>query len=123
MPLILVIDDQDYVRDVVRSLLESGGHRVVTAVGGEEGLRAFRQEPADLVLCALFMPNMDGLETVRQLRREFPAAKVVVMTGGSLRGDVGTRAAAEALGAGVVRKPFTLPELREAVEEALRGGG
>jgi CheY-like chemotaxis protein len=75
MARILVIDDQDSVREVLHLLLEAVGHQVLLAGGGEEVLRTFRREQADLVLCDVFMPGQDGLDVFRELRREFPRAK------------------------------------------------
>ncbi len=61
MARVLVIDDQPFVRDVLRKMLESAGHQVVEAADGVEGVGLFRQRPCDLVLCDLFMPRENGL--------------------------------------------------------------
>jgi len=61
MARVLVIDDQPFVRDVLRKVLESAGHQVVEAVDGVEGAGLFRQRPYDLVLCDIFMPRENGL--------------------------------------------------------------
>jgi CheY-like chemotaxis protein len=106
MALVLVIDDTPQVRRLLRLTLEVAGHRVREAAGGKEALRLFGREPADLVFCDLFMPEMDGLETMRELRRLNPAVPVVALSGGS---DIAFDAppVAVALGAAVVlRKPF-----------------
>lgn len=120
--LILVIDDEDHVGDVLRCLLEAAGHRVQLARDGDEGLALFRRQPADLVLCDVYMPGRGGLETIRMLRRDFPAARVVAMTGGSFDPDFDALAAARDLGVhGALEKPFSLPALLETVEATLRG--
>ncbi len=61
MARILVIDDQSFVRDVLRKLLETAGHEVLEAVDGVEGASLFRRQPCDLVLCDLYMPLESGL--------------------------------------------------------------
>lgn len=70
MARILVIDDDDLVRGTVEAMLEAGGHEATLAVDGEDGLRQFQRQPFDLVLCDVFMPQKEGLETVRELLRD-----------------------------------------------------
>jgi CheY-like chemotaxis protein len=130
MARILVIDDQASVLDVLRKVLEAAGHRVGTARSGEEGLRLFREQPADLVLCDLFLPGVDGLEVIQELKGGWPHVPVVAISGGSCDGEWDVLPAAEALGAdAALRKPFTVGALLGAVgallgavEGALRGG-
>jgi DNA-binding NtrC family response regulator len=120
MARILVIDDSTHVRVLLRTALQLAGHQVIEASNGEEGLRAFRQQPADLVLCDLFMPVRDGLETIRDLHNDFPGVKVVAMSGGAFQGRVNMLPAAGHLGAiAVLDKPFRLDALRAVVEQAL----
>ena len=80
---ILVIDDTPGVRLVLRDFLERAGHAVREAEDGARGLRLYRDRPADLVVCDLYMPGKKGLETIRELRHLDPAAKVIAMSGGS----------------------------------------
>jgi CheY-like chemotaxis protein len=120
MAHILVVDDQGYVRDVLRRLLESAGHDVTVARDGVEGLEAFRDRPADLVLCDLFMPNKDGLQTIEELRRGWPGVPVVAVSGGSADGEWDALPAAEALGAATLEKPFTAEALLALLERLLR---
>ncbi len=124
MARILVIDDQPLIREVLRRVLESAGHGVKEAGDGEEGLRAYHEHPADLVLCDIFMPTKGGLETIRVLRQDFPAVKVVAMSGGGFDGRYESLATAEGLGAvASFEKPFTVGELLTVVEEVLRPSG
>jgi CheY-like chemotaxis protein len=116
---ILIIDDQDHVRRLILDLLPQH-HRVLEAKNGVEGLRVYRQQPVDLVLCDLFMPDKDGIETIRELRRHNPAVKIVAMSGGSFDGRMNLLGVARALGAdGVLGKPFDHETLCAMVEDVL----
>src|SRR4051812_16983873 len=106
MAHVLVIDDEAAIRSFVRLALEKAGHRVSEAADGDEGLRAFRADPADLVLCDIFMPEKDGLETIQILRRASPGVPVVAIGGGNYRGT-DFLAVARKLGAtAALYKPF-----------------
>jgi CheY-like chemotaxis protein len=118
MARVLVIDDSDSARALLPALLRAAGHEARVAAGGAEGLAAFCAGGADLVLCDLYMPDMDGLEVLSALRGEAPAVPVVLVTGGA-RGGLGVARAAGLLGAGLLRKPFSRDELAEAVRSAL----
>ena len=119
---IIVIDDQDFVRGAVRRALEPQGHDVLEASDGEVGLQLLADHGADLVITDIFMPGQDGIVTVRRIRREFPAVKVIVMSGGDATGRMDLREDAVLLGAAKsLAKPFELGELRAAVRDVLEG--
>jgi CheY-like chemotaxis protein len=123
VPSVLLIDGDDQFRPSGRLALERRGHRVREAGDGAEGLRAYREAGADVVPLDVFMPGQDGLETLRQLRRLDPAARVVVMSAGGPGPSGDFAPAALALGAAAaLRKPFGMPELLAAVAQALAGG-
>ena len=109
------------VRTLARRVLEHGGHEVVEAGDGREALAAYRGRPADLVLCDMWMPGMDGLELLRALRREFPGVRFVAMSGGGIGGHDALPTALELGAAEVLSKPFASAELRAVVERALAG--
>jgi CheY-like chemotaxis protein len=118
---ILVVDDDADVRAAVRAILEDAGHEVVEAVDGAAGLRAYRDARFELVLCDLFMPDVDGIELIRTLRRGSPNSKVIAMSGGSFDGTLDLLDLAPYLGAvEVLPKPFSLDELVRAIERGLR---
>ena len=94
MARILVVDDLDYIRALARRTLELAGHEVAEAVDGGEALALYRRRPADVVVCDLVMPVLDGLETLRALRREFPDVAFVAMSGAGSRAKVRTRVSA-----------------------------
>jgi len=83
MPSILVVDDEDQVRQLIRQSLEQSGYHVTEARHGKEALQQYRLAPADLVIMDILMPDQDGLETTATLLREFPNVKVIAITGGS----------------------------------------
>jgi DNA-binding response OmpR family regulator len=117
---VLVIDDDPALRDVIRRALERDGHRVITAHEGEEGLRAYRSEPCDIVVTDLFMPGKDGIETIQELRLEFPEARIIAMSGGASTRDMGPLMDARLLGADVAMpKPFPMASLSRAVKTLL----
>ena len=118
---ILVADDEPAVVGAVRPVLEAAGFEVSEAADGLAVLRACRTESVDLVLCDVFMPNQDGLETIAQLRSQNPAVKIVAMSGGGSAWTSGLLATATQLGASaVLHKPFTRKQLLEVVRQVLK---
>ncbi|TNC23808.1 response regulator transcription factor [Amycolatopsis alkalitolerans] len=114
---ILVVDDDETVRDVVRRYLEAGGFTVDVAGDGAAGLRSFAQRPADLVVLDVMMPGMSGLEVCRRLR-ETSQVPVVMLTA---LGEEENRIAGLQLGADdYVTKPFSPRELALRVGSVLR---
>lgn len=86
MPSILVIDDEEAVRQLLRLRLEAEGDSVDVARNGAEGIRRYRESRWDFVVCDLFMPEKEGLETIRELRRESRPSPIVAIRGGGFRG-------------------------------------
>ena len=117
MAQILVIDDDVMLQRVLKEILHFLGHEVRQAFDGKEGVRLFRESPPDLVLTDILMPEQDGLQTIRELRRECPEVKIIAMSGGSLFWpEMDSLSCAARFGARhVLRKPFAPDELREAL--------
>ena len=82
MPRILVIDDDEQIRSLLRAILEREGYEVETAADGVQGLKLFRKDSADLVITDILMPEKEGLETIRELCDEFPDVKIIAISGG-----------------------------------------
>ena len=119
MSTILVIDDEQQVRSLLRQALTGAGYDVVEAKNGREGLDQYRTQPTDLVITDILMPDEDGLEATLELTREYPNVKVIAMTGGS--GDHNFLDVAKLFGARrTLTKPFELDHLLEAVREELK---
>ena len=120
MARILVIDDQESIRRVVRRALEQDGHQVMDASDGEMGMQVLARHGADVVITDIFMPGQDGILTLRQIRKQFPGLKVIVISGGDSTGMMDLRKDAELLGAvKSLQKPFTSRELVELVRSVL----
>ncbi|HTO83713.1 MAG TPA: response regulator [Methylomirabilota bacterium] len=118
MARILVIDDEDDVRAVIRAILESGGHEVETASDGVDGVRKFQQQSFDLVLCDSVMPNKPGEEIVGEIRRLSGSMPIITMSGRPPEHPDDTRAVRH------LAKPFRARTLLSVVAECLatRGG-
>ena len=81
MGRILVIDGYPRIRELLRDILELGGHEVTCAADGVEGMEQYRKEKHDLVKTDVFMSEKSGLETILELREEFPQVRIIAMTG------------------------------------------
>lgn len=118
MAKILVIDDQQSVRSFVRIVLEGEGHEITEACNGREGLYAYQQVPADLVIADIRMPEMNGLDLILALTRCFLHVKVIAMSGES--DAVDTLSKAKLLGARhILQKPFNLERFLSLVRYEL----
>ena len=118
MVSILIIEDEEQIRGLLAAMLEEAGYHVMCAGNGAEGLRLFEQKSFDLVITDIMMPEKDGIETIRELKRESPQMKIIAITG--YRGRFNRLPAAEFLGAELtLMKPFTRAELLGKVHELL----
>ena len=82
MVRILVIDDDNSIRNLLRRILETAGHEVIEASNGRIALDMQRQKPAELIITDIFMPEKEGTEFIMDMNEEFPAVKVIAMSGG-----------------------------------------
>ncbi|HKP25885.1 MAG TPA: response regulator [Dongiaceae bacterium] len=116
---VLLIEDDAPVRRIVRKMLERERHEVTEAENGRVGLDRLRESAFDLVLTDIVMPEMDGLETLIELRKDYPDLKVIAMSGGGRTGNMDFLGSAEKLGASaVLSKPFTIDVLATAIARA-----
>jgi CheY-like chemotaxis protein len=102
-------------------ILSQEGYEVEGAADGQKGLAAQRARPADVVITDIFMPNQDGIETIAMFRKEFPALKIIVMSGDAkLAKDSAYFMTAREIGVnGVLSKPFDEDQLLQAISKAL----
>lgn len=121
--LILVVDDEQQIRDMTSVILTRFGYRVVLACDGAEAAAIFAQRAAEirLVISDLHMPNLDGAMLGQALRRINPAAKMIVMSGMTSALDSGLEFRAEEFCDAVLLKPFKPENLLEKVHEMLSG--
>ncbi len=121
MARILVIDDDVQLQQMLKLTLELLGHQVEQAFDGAEGARRCQASPPDVVLTDILMPNQDGLQTIRELRRACPVVRIIAMSGGSQAlADMDALPFAARFGARrVLYKPFGRKELSAALEEAI----
>lgn len=120
MARILIIDDEDQSRNMLCQALTRAGYEVLTASDGNEGIELFRTVRADLIITDILMPDKEGLETIMDLRRDFPDVKIIAMSGGGLTGNLNFLDIAERLGAQrTLEKPFHLQEVLQLVQELL----
>ncbi|MDG2307156.1 MAG: response regulator [Candidatus Binatia bacterium] len=121
MARVLVIDDSATVREMARMALEPAGHEVLQAANGRVGLEVQRVLACDVVITDLIMPEKEGLETILELRREWPQLKIIAVSGGSAVLDKRDLLhAARSFGAGqTLSKPFTARQLIDSVSQAV----
>jgi len=113
------MDDEAETRMLIQAILESAGHEVVLAADGSEGLRQYHSTSVDLALVDLFMPNREGLETIKEIKQQFPDFPMIAMSGDTLA--LPLLSIAQRLGAmEVLQKPFLPEELLEAIKRLLR---
>ena len=120
MQRILVIDDDEQVRELLAEILAQAGYHITEAVNGEVGLKLFRAQPADLVITDLIMPEKEGMETILALRKEFPKVRIIAVSGGGRSTTLDYLPIAKSLGARrTLAKPFTRQEILDAVRDTL----
>lgn len=120
MPRILVIDDDDLIRVMLTQMLEDAGYAVAVAQNGDEGIKLFREQPADLIITDIIMPEKEGWETIVELRRDYPRVKIIAISGGGRIGPYSYLMVAKRFGAErVFTKPLKKEELLKAVRELL----
>jgi CheY-like chemotaxis protein len=122
MARILLIEDEDSLRTMLRETIEHFGHTVIEARNGKEGLERFQHANADLVITDIVMPEMDGLEVLMALRNRHPPVKVIAISGAQSVEDY--LDSARLMGAAkVLLKPFGSEALMAAINKLLPGDG
>jgi two-component system response regulator (stage 0 sporulation protein F) len=115
LPSILVVEDEEKMRDLLRRILERASFTVMTAPHGREALKLFRERPVDLAITDLMMPEMDGFELIRELTAQWPSIRIIAISGADIRLDMARQLGAKA----VLKKPVTGSNLVKAVEQVL----
>ncbi len=119
MAHILVVDDDDLLREVIATALTQTGHNVFQAGDGHQAVELVRANTIDLVLTDILMPGQEGIETIMQLRFSHPTIRIVAMSGGSPHSkfylDIASRLGARR----ILAKPFTPADLLHAITTVL----
>jgi CheY-like chemotaxis protein len=121
MARILLVEDDDSIRQLLHDILIAAGHTVVTATNGQEGVDKFTPGAFDLLITDLVMPEKEGIEVLREIRAQQPALKTLAISGGGKFGGAETYLRlASLLGAKqILAKPFTREQFLAAVNEQL----
>ncbi len=123
MARILIIDDEDELRSMLRQMLEQAGHEVTEAVNGAEGIQSYERDRHDLIITDIIMPEKEGVETIIALRRADPDLPIIAISGGGRLEATDFLTMTKKLGARrTLSKPFRRDQLLEAVGECLAEG-
>lgn len=120
MAHILVIDDDDALRQMLRAMIWAMGHTVAEAAEGAEARAVFTQTQTDVIVTDLLMDGQDGFQTIGYFRKHHPAAKIIAMTGGGSIEPATYLHVAQSLGAhSVLAKPFSQEAFQQALSDVL----
>jgi len=116
-PSLLIVDDEPSILQSLSGLLSDEGFAVTTAVNGYEALKIIETESPDLVLLDIWMPGIDGIETLQEIKKENPNIQVIIITG---HGTIETAVKATKLGAyDLIEKPLSIDKIIVAINNAL----
>lgn len=116
-PSILIVDDNPSILQSLKGLLADEGFEVMTASNGYEGLKIIDKESPDLVLLDIWMPGIDGIETLKQIKKDNPYIQVIIITG---HGNIETAVQAIKLGAyDLIEKPLSIDKIMVTINNAL----
>ncbi len=117
---ILIIDDDDDFRTMLRIMLKKSGYTILEASNGKIGMNVFSEKKPDLIITDLFMPEQEGLETIRKLKHLDSKIKIIAISGGCTAMNLDFLPFAEALGAcSILSKPFSRSNILKTIENAL----
>jgi len=121
MARVLIIEDESPMRSLIRIILEKEGYDVADTLDGEEGIKLLKDQPADLVIADILMPVKDGIETIMELKADFPDTKIIAISGGGpFKDKDNLLVIAKKLGADyALTKPFKIEDLLKATGELL----
>ena len=120
MAKILVIDDEELIRFAMREMVESSGHHVEEAEDGAAGLACLGRGGIDLVITDIVMPNMEGIQTITEIRKIDPEVPILAISGSGRIGASDRLAESRKAGAdAVLKKPFSDKELQEKIASLL----
>jgi two-component system chemotaxis response regulator CheY len=115
---VLVVDDSEFMRKVLRNILEAGGHKVIEAGSADEALEKFVKEGADVITMDIVMPDKDGIEAVKRLKEANRGAKIIMVS--ALGHQRTVMRSLEAGAVDFIIKPFTADDVLESVNAVLQ---
>lgn len=114
---VLVVDDEDMIRDIVKSVLSHAGYGVFDAANGREALEVLKERDFDLVITDILMPETEGIETIIEIRKANPHIKIVAVSGGGRANNLHPLEIAGKIGADItLSKPFEPDQLLAVVQ-------
>ena len=117
---ILIIDDDDQFRKMLRKMLKFAGYtNICEASNGQQGLELFAENHPDLIITDMVMPEKLGIDTIMEIRQDFPNAKIIAVSGGGSFDPEIELDMAASLGVRTFKKPFEHEEILEAIGELL----
>jgi len=120
MPSVLLIEDEELVRELLKEVLEINGFQVLTANNGIDGVRLFKESPTDIVITDLVMPEQEGVKTTLQIKKLAPHVKIIVISGKLETESMNSAPILTMMGADLVlKKPFKNETLLENVNALL----
>lgn len=120
MALLMIVDDDPMIREMLTQAFINENYDVIDAPDGKTALKKFRTENVDVVITDIIMPDMEGIETIRELRKIKPDAKIIAFSGGGSISPEGYLKIASSMGAQYTfQKPISIKELSEAVKDLL----
>ena len=120
MANILLVEDEEQLRSMLKIVLENAGHTVHEAGDGKEALESYIRHPADLVVTDIVMPNKEGIETILEFRRNHPGLRIIAMSGGGRNSAQDYLKLAKSFGADyVLTKPFSNQAILDVVKTVL----
>jgi len=119
---ILIVDDEHQVRDLLRIEMSLAGHDAEVAANGREALEVLRARPVDIILTDIVMPELEGLETITQAKKDHPDLRVIAMSGSDQKLSEFYLKCADSFGADqVIQKPFEIESLLALIEKMTAG--
>ncbi len=121
MANILVIDDDEEIRDLLEMILMADGHKVTLAEDGEQGMERYRKNKFDLIITDIIMPNKDGIDVIADMINTENPIPIIAMSGGrrKITSDFNLQSAASMGVTETLKKPFTEFDLRRAIQSTL----
>ena len=118
MAKVLVVDDSEFMRKVLRNILEAGGYKVIEARNANEAIERFSKEGADVITMDIVMPDQDGIEAVKRLKEANQGVKIIMVS--ALGHQRTVMRSLEAGAVDFIIKPFTADDVLESVNAVLQ---